>query len=509
MSGAFVAESDHLYSFKSLYDAYLSCRRRKRNTINALIFEEHLLDNLFELRATLAEGSYSPSRSVCFIAKQPKHREIFAADFRDRVVHHLLVPRLEAIFEPKFIHDSYACRKGKGTHAAVQRLRQFMNSITRQGQVTAWYLQLDIRSFFMSMDREILLAILARHLRDARLLELASLIVRNDCTRDFVYKGDPMLLQGIPSHKSMFHIPAGKGLPIGNLTSQFFGNLYLNELDQFVKHELNVKQYLRYVDDFVLLHTSREMLVYYRQRIEEFLAQRLALELKQEQTLKRVSEGADFLGYIVRPAYTLVRGRVVGNLRAHLRQFAGELLQGNGSHDETVQTLHLHLHEEPLRRLRQTLASYLGHFRHANARQLIRGLFKKFVWLQELFSLDTDCRLHPCYEPTSIPANLKEQYCWVAEQYSGLCIFFQVGRFCEWYGEQAEHFSRFFGLALQKDRRGLGSTCGFPLRLLQSFKKRIRAACVPYVVIGERGYYPTGLKKRVVTELFLLQRSMS
>ncbi|MBV5349939.1 group II intron reverse transcriptase domain-containing protein, partial [bacterium] len=248
--------------------------------INALIFEEHLLDNLFELRAALAEGSYSPSRSVCFIAKQPKHREIFAADFKDRVVHHLLVPKMEEIFEPKFIHDSFACRTNKGTHAAVARLRQFMNCITRQGKVTAWFLQLDIRSFFMSMDREILLTILARHLRDPHLLALAEKIVRNDCTRDFVYKGDPKLLQGIPPHKSMFHIPVGKGLPIGNLTSQFFGNVYLNELDQFVKHELKVKQYLRYVDDFVLLHTNREMLVYYRQRIEEFLSQRLALTLK-------------------------------------------------------------------------------------------------------------------------------------------------------------------------------------------------------------------------------------
>ena len=329
-------------------------------------------------------------------------------------------------------------------------------------------------------------------------------------TRDFVYKGDPKLLQGIPPHKSMFHIPAGKGLPIGNLTSQFFGNVYLNELDQFVKHELKVKQYLRYVDDFVLLHTNREMLVYYRQRIEAFLTQRLALTLKPEQTLKRVSEGADFLGYIVRPAYLLVRQRVVGNLRARLRQCAGELLQEDGSQDEAVQSsLHLHLHEEPLRRLRQTLASYLGHFSHANARQLIRGLFNTFVWLHELFALDAACRIYPCYEPTGLPASMKEQYFWAEQRYSGLCIFFQVGCFCEWYGEQAERFGRFFGLGLQQDKRGCGITCGFPLRLLKSFKKRVREACIPYVVIGERGYYPTGLKKRVVTELFLLQRSAS
>jgi retron-type reverse transcriptase len=167
MSGAFVAESDRLYSFRSLHDAYISCRRRKRNTINALRFEASLLDNLADLGETLSEGTYKPSRSVCFVAKQPKHREIFAADFRDRVVHHLLVPHIEKIFEPKFIHDSYACRVGKGTHAAVERLKYFMNRVTKGGRVAAWFMQLDIRSFFMSIDREILLGILEKNIRNA------------------------------------------------------------------------------------------------------------------------------------------------------------------------------------------------------------------------------------------------------------------------------------------------------------------------------------------------------
>ena len=502
MSGACVAESDYLYSFKNLHEAYLSCRKRKRNTINALRFEERILDNLFELGAALAEGSYTPSRSVCFIAKQPKHREIFAADFRDRVVHHLLVPRLEEIFEPKFIHDSFACRTGKGTHAAVQRLQQFMNSVTRRGEVSAWFLQLDIRSFFMSMDREILLGMLARHVRDPRLLELAALIVRNDCTRDFVYKGDPRLLQGIPPHKSLFHIPKGKGLPIGNLTSQFFGNVYLNELDQFVKHILKARFYLRYVDDFVLLHTDREMLMHYQEQISLFLTQRLALELKAEQTIKRVSEGANFLGYIVRPDYSLVRGRVAGNLRARLRMYGDELMQG-------TKNIHLHLHEEPLRRLRQTLASYLGHFKHANARTLTRSIFEKFAYLKELFTLDDDYCIQPRYEPVGMPIYLKEQYGWATGNYSKYCIFFQVGRFCEFYAEQAVRYGRFFGLTPQTDARTGNMKCGFPVRLLRSFKQRARDARMSYIVVGERGYYASGLKKRVVTELFRLERSIS
>ncbi len=368
----------------------ISCRRRKRNTINALRFEASLLDNLLDLRSRLQDGTYSPSRSVCFVAKQPKLREIFAADFRDRVVHHLLVPEIEKVFEPKFNHDSYACRKGKGTHAAVARLRHFMNCVTRGGRVAAWFMQLDIRSFFMSIDREILLGILKKNIKKAlynkisprpslpkrgktplnplfiegkvpplengettyrpcsslnptlekggeggfykqnsfadALLWLAEVIVNQDCTKDFVYKGDPRLLQGIPQHKSLFHIPPGKGLPIGNLTSQFFGNVYLNELDQFVKHTLKVRHYLRYVDDFILLDTNRERLLEMTKQIGSFLKERLALDMKPDFTLTRVSEGANFLGYIVRPDYVLVRNRVIGNLRARLRHFEEEIV---------------------------------------------------------------------------------------------------------------------------------------------------------------------------------------
>ncbi len=253
-------ESDQLYSFFSLYQAYLACRKRKRGTINALSFEQDLLENLFALGETLRAGNYRPARSVCFVTKQPKLREIFAADFADRVVHHLLVPRLEAVFEPRFIHDSFACRKGKGTHAAVYRLREFMNRAARGGRQVAWFLQLDIRSFFVSIDKEILFSIIERHVKDREILDLTRRIIVHDRTANFVYKGEPELLLRIPRHKTLFHAPKAKGLPIGNLTSQFIANVYLNELDQFVKHTLKARNYLRYVDDFVFLHESRKVL---------------------------------------------------------------------------------------------------------------------------------------------------------------------------------------------------------------------------------------------------------
>ncbi|MHB8808737.1 MAG: reverse transcriptase/maturase family protein [Desulfobulbaceae bacterium] len=359
-----------LLSFAALYQAYLDCRQRKRSTINALRFEYRLLANLFELALEIQNGTYQPSRSVCFVTTIPKTREIFAADFRDRIVHHLVVRELEKIWEPKFIHDSCASRKGKGTHFAVERLRGFMRRATRSGKVPAWYLQLDIRSFFMSIDKKILFAILERNLdpaeqRTQALLYLLRRIIFHDCTGGYLFKGDPAALDQVPPHKSLFHVPAGKGLPIGNLTSQFFANVYLNELDQFVKHRLKCRYYIRYVDDCVLVADNPAQLESWRSEIEEFLARRLSLQVKAGAVLRRVADGADFLGYIVRPDYLLARRRVVNNLKARLAGYAARIVSTRRLGERLV--TRIAAGGEAAVQLRQTLASYLGHFRHADA----------------------------------------------------------------------------------------------------------------------------------------------
>ncbi len=417
MFGVFAAESDQggMFSFRSLFEAWLACRKRKRNTANALKFEADLLENLRTLSETLTDGSYRPSRSVCFVTCAPKLREIFAADFRDRVVHHLLVPRLEAIFEPKFIHDSYACRLDKGTHAAVRRLQSFMNTVSRSGRRPAWFMQLDIRSFFMSIDRALLLAMIERHVTDADTLALARVIIKSDCTEKYAYKGAPGLLEQIPPHKSLFQVPSGKGLPIGNLTSQFFANVYLNELDQFVKHTLKCRHYLRYVDDFILLHESKEALVAMKAEIETFLAVRLQLQVKSDFCLKRVCEGSDFLGYIARPDYILVRKRVLGNLHGKLATFKAKMVvEGAVGRRRYLQ---LHLRSETVTPLRQTLASYLGHFVHADSRRLVDSLWEKHAWLKEVFVLQKDGRLMPEYEPQQKPVTMRRQYRWAWQQF--------------------------------------------------------------------------------------------
>jgi RNA-directed DNA polymerase len=185
-----------VFSFRSLYDAYLNCRRHKRNANNTLKFEADLLGNLTNLQQQLISGCYRPSRSVCFYTTKPKLREIIAADFRDRVVHHCLVSHLEKVFEPKFIYDSYGCRVNKGTHAAVRRLQQFIHKTSSNNQghssipsyQSAWYLQLDIRSFFTSIDHNILLGLLAKQRHDPQLMSLAEVIIRHKSTDNCVVR---------------------------------------------------------------------------------------------------------------------------------------------------------------------------------------------------------------------------------------------------------------------------------------------------------------------------------
>jgi retron-type reverse transcriptase len=359
------SDSDNsVFSYRSIYQRYLECRKNKRNSINALKFEIDAESNLLELEHELKYRTYRPSRSILFAAKKPKLREIFASDFRDRVVHHILVRELENIWEPIFIHDSYACRVGKGTHKAVVRLKSFLCKITKNGNIRAYYLQLDIKDFFISINKNILFEILKKRVADQDLLWLIETVLFWDCTKSYIAKGDKNLLRNIPKNKSLFGKDNLRGLPIGNLTSQFFANVYLNELDQFVKHNLKVNYYLRYVDDFVILSHDKKQLVTFREEIGKFLTKKLVLRLHpRRRKLSSVSSGINFLGYIVRHNYVLVRRRVVNNLRHKLHDFATSGIRDDG-------------------KLRATIASYLGHFRLANSWRLTKEIivyFEKIV----------------------------------------------------------------------------------------------------------------------------------
>ena len=175
--GAWVPMESDLFNCQNLERAYLACRRRKRGTHNAIRFEASLLDNLCTLEEELRSRSYRPSSSICFVQRRPKMREIFAADFRDRVVHHLLVGFLEPVFEPKFIYAAYACRVDKGTHGAVKRLQVFLNKITLNGRRQAWYLKEDVSGFFMHIDKVVLLKLIQRQIKSPELQWLAKTII--------------------------------------------------------------------------------------------------------------------------------------------------------------------------------------------------------------------------------------------------------------------------------------------------------------------------------------------
>jgi hypothetical protein len=410
---------------QGLYQAYRQCRRHKGATANAQRYDIRLLDNLFETLEALRARTFSPSRSIRFVVQKPKAREIHAADFRDRVVHHWLVPRLERLYEPIFIHDVYSNRMGKGTHGAIDRLQSFMHAQGAQG----WFLQLDIANFFNTIDRAILFRLLQQRLRKAvrqkklgreegdALRWLCHVLLRHDASAHSVFRGDVKLLNLVPEHKRLGSAGKHKGLPIGNLTSQFFANVYLNELDQYLKHELKCRHYLRYVDDFILLADNPERLLAWRGQIQAFLREHLQLELKALSAPKPVKSGVDFLGYIVYPHYRLVRRRVVGNLRERLEAFQSQWVEADV----------LRLDEPALERLRATLASYWGHFRHADSIRLRWSLFRRYPWLGLLFA--NPLQPQPRWAPARAEAvNYRAQLAFFRRQFPQAELRVQRGR---------------------------------------------------------------------------------
>jgi RNA-directed DNA polymerase len=377
-----------LFSFQNIYNNYTCCRKRKRNTVNALKFEENLEQNLQELYYSLNNKTYEPRRSVCFTVLKPKPREIFAADFRDRIVHHIIVCALETIFEPSFSNDSFACRKNMGTHQAVKHLQRNTRKIIggNFGRKRAYFLQLDVSNFFMSIDKQVLFDIIKNKINDFsawdndfknELFWITKKLIFHDPTINFIQKSTKEISKLVPTHKSLINIEKGKGLPIGNHTSQFFANVYLNELDQFIKKELKCKYYVRYVDDFILLSESKEQLLNWFWKIKEFLEAHLLVTLKNEVKLLPISNGIDFLGYITKPWSIFVRKRV-------LRNFKKRLSAANKELNETKKAIFEKGSPEE-KFFRATFSSYLGHFKHSNNYRLKQQTMKEYPFTKIYF----------------------------------------------------------------------------------------------------------------------------
>lgn len=311
-----VPSADHPYathadfSFEELVAAYFDCRANKRNKPSALGFEQDLERNLACLYDELHANTYRPGPSICFVITRPKPREVWAAAFRDRVVHHLFYNRIAPRFYARFIADSCACIPGRGTLYATERLEAKVRAITHNWQRPAYYLKCDIANFFVSIDKRILRELVAQRVTEPWWRDLAETILMHDPRPGVVRHSPPARLALIPPYKSLFNQPAHQGLPIGNLSSQFFANVYLDVLDQHVKHHLRARHYIRYVDDFVLLHESPQWLNAARAEIETVLADALALRLNPIKTiLQPIARGIDFVGHVIKPWRRILRRR--------------------------------------------------------------------------------------------------------------------------------------------------------------------------------------------------------
>jgi retron-type reverse transcriptase len=306
---------------EQLFEAYLSCRKTKRYTQNALKFEVDYEANLFQLKDEIENGSYSPGRSIAFIVKKPVMREIFAADFRDRVVHHWLINKLNPLFENLFIHDSYACRVGKGTHYGVKRADAFIKACSENYTKDCYILKLDVQGFFMHINRKLLFEMIERLIHQyytlsdkSLVLEITKKIIFNQPTQNCIIKGNKKDWDGLPKNKSLFHSPQDCGLPIGNLTSQVFANFYMHHFDAYVTKELGIKYYGRYVDDFVIVHQDQDYLKLLIHQFSDFLFSTLQLTLHPKKIyLQHYSKGVKFLGTVIKPNRTYIANRTKGN----------------------------------------------------------------------------------------------------------------------------------------------------------------------------------------------------
>jgi retron-type reverse transcriptase len=366
-----------------IFRAYYDARRNKRNSKQQIAFEMDLEHNLVELYEQIRDRKYEPAPGVCFIVDRPVKREIFASQFKDRVVHHLLFNYLSPLFEARMIFDSYSCRKGKGTSEGIRRIEHHIRSCTRNYTCNAYVLELDLRGYFMSITKEQLYQIIRRTLArcrdrpsgnglrwgerlDMELVDflLRRIIFRNP-TQGCQIRGSKSDWNGLPRSKSLLMAPAGVGLPIGDLTSQLFSNIYLGQLDEYVKRVLRCKHYGRYVDDFYIVHESRNFLKEQVPKIRRFLRQELKLELHPDKIrLQHYSRGTAFLGAYVKPYRCYPTKRTVALFHESIRRLERECAQT----------------EPGTRRLEEMLSvinSYCGHLRQFKAYNVLEKQFRE------------------------------------------------------------------------------------------------------------------------------------
>ncbi len=305
-----------------LLQAYRDAADGKSKRGYVVVFERQRDKRLYDLAAELWQRTYTPAGATCFIIRDPKQREVFAADFRDRIVHHLYYNYVHSMFERSFVADSYSCIEGRGTHYGIKRLQSHISSVSQGYSQPCYVLKIDIRGYFMHIDRQRLLAICERrltHMSQRRIGGGDSRRWRDVVDMDFILYltrvftlYDPLLScriagtaddwQGLPPDKSLFSSPKGCGLPIGNLTSQLYSNVYLGEFDDFCKRQLHCRHYGRYVDDAYVVSHDRKWLLSLVPQVRDFLNTHLALSLHERKLqVADAMHGVLFLGAYIKP----------------------------------------------------------------------------------------------------------------------------------------------------------------------------------------------------------------
>jgi RNA-directed DNA polymerase len=298
----------------ALHNSWLKFSRGKKKRSDVVDFAKSLKFNLESLSRELTTGVYRHESYSSFMVQDPKTRIIHKASVRDRIVHQSLVTCLERVFDKLFIYDSYSCRPAKGTHAGHKRLVQFLRQVSKNNTKSAYVLKCDIKKYFASVDHDLLLEFIKRRVMEEDVLRLIEEVISSHCRGEAV------------------------GLPLGNVTSQLFANIYLNEFDRYIKHTLREQFYVRYCDDFLIVSSSRLHLESLIEPIREFLKGKLKLTLHPEKVeLRSWAQGVDFLGYITKPGVTLVRTKTKKRALRHASAMNAPAYLGVLSHADTYE----------------------------------------------------------------------------------------------------------------------------------------------------------------------------
>lgn len=340
-----------IYDFENLFCAYKDGIRQKRDRPDIMTYTANLEENLITLQNELIWKTYKVGPYRSFYVYEPKRRLIMALQFRDRVAQHAIYRKLNPLLDKQFISDSYACRKGKGTHKAVAHLQSWFQQTERKPQ-KYYYLKLDISKYFYRIDHAILMKILREKIADKDLLEVLEGIVNCEDTHFGLPLGADI---GDVAFDEML---ADVGLPIGNLTSQMFANLYMDRLDQFCKHKLHLRYYIRYMDDVIILHPDKKHLEWVKNQIAEFLDKELHLQLNKKTCIRPTSAGAEFVGFRIWSTHVKLRRKTARKMVKRVRYVFIAYRMGE-------------IDREAMER---TVASYRGILQHFNSHGMTQKL---------------------------------------------------------------------------------------------------------------------------------------